>query len=65
MFEEYATGLYSMKQILENATKAGLKTLKGKKLSHSTVEGILSQPFYYGKMQSGGESFINMSTNHL
>jgi site-specific DNA recombinase len=57
MFEEYATGLYSMKQILENATKAGLKTLKGKKLSHSTVEGILSQPFYYGKMQSGGELY--------
>jgi DNA invertase Pin-like site-specific DNA recombinase len=50
MFEEYATGLYSMKQILENATKAGLKTLKGHKLSHSTVEGILKQHFYYGYM---------------
>ncbi|QED23042.1 recombinase family protein [Candidatus Deianiraea vastatrix] len=57
MFEDYATGAYSIKQVMQNATKAGLRTLKGHKLSHSTVEGILKQPFYYGFIQSGGELY--------
>lgn len=67
MFEDYATGAYSIKQVMQNANKAGLRTkIKtkvghkprgGNKLAHSTVEGILSNPFYYGVMKYKGQLY--------
>ena len=62
MFEDYATGAYSIKQVMQNANKAGLRTKitegskrrGGNKLAHSTVEGMLCNPFYYGYMVSDG-----------
>ncbi len=51
MFEEYATGLYSMHEICIRATNKGLKSKKGFKVSKSQVENILRNPFYYGYMK--------------
>lgn len=50
IFEEYATGMFSMAEIRLMITIAGLQTKKGKKLSACHVENILKNPFYYGYM---------------
>ena len=50
MFEDYATGLYSLKEIKNMATSLGLRSKKGKELSKSTVESIIKNPFYAGVM---------------
>jgi site-specific DNA recombinase len=52
IFEMYATGNHSMKTILEQVTKDGLRSRQGLKLSKSTIENILGEPFYYGVMRS-------------
>lgn len=54
MFEEYATGLYSMDEIRLRLTDEGLRSKKGCKISKSQVEKILQNPFYYGYMQYNG-----------
>jgi hypothetical protein len=54
MFEEYATGLYSMDEIRLRITDEGLRSKKGCKISKSQVEKILQNPFYYGYMQYNG-----------
>lgn len=54
IFEEYATGLYSMVTIRQMVTNAGLKTKKGNKVSVSHIENILKNPFYYGYMDYKG-----------
>ncbi|HAT4692796.1 recombinase family protein [Legionella pneumophila serogroup 1] len=54
MFEEYATGLYSMDEIRLRLTEEGLRSKKGCKISKSQVENILKKPFYYGYMQYKG-----------
>lgn len=51
MFEEYATGLYSMNDIRLRITEEGLRSKKGCKISKSQVEQILQNPFYYGYMK--------------
>ncbi len=58
IFEDYATGLYSMKQLLNRAIKRGLTSkLKEIKPHVSTVERLLSNPFYYGVMKYDGEFY--------
>ena len=54
IFEEYATGLYSMAELRVMITNAGLRTKKGFKISVSQVENILKNPFYYGYMEHKG-----------
>lgn len=48
IFQMYGTGNHSMKTILEEVTKAGLRSRKGFKLSKSAIENVLKEPFYYG-----------------
>ncbi|CCZ30525.1 cassette chromosome recombinase B [Proteobacteria bacterium CAG:495] len=57
LFEEYATGLYSLKDMTKRAKALGLrsKTKKGGYLSLSQVHNMLRNPFYYGMMLVKGE----------
>ncbi|MBP9827865.1 recombinase family protein [Patescibacteria group bacterium] len=52
IFEMYGTGNHSMKTILEDLTKAGLRSRDGFKLSKSSIENILREPFYHGIARS-------------
>ena len=54
IFEEYASGRYSMAEIKDMVTDAGLRSKKGFKISKSQVEKILQNPFYYGYMEYNG-----------
>lgn len=54
IFEDYATGQYSMAEIKDIVTDAGLRSKKGFKISKSQVEKILQNPFYYGYMEYNG-----------
>lgn len=54
IFEEYATGMYSMAEVRLMITNAGLRSKKGHKISISQVENILKNPFYYGYMDYKG-----------
>ena len=49
MFQLYAIGIYSMKDLCKEATMVGLVTRKrGNKLSNSAMYDILNNPIYYG-----------------
>ena len=54
IFEEYATGMYSMAEVRLLITNAGLRSKKGHKISVSQVENILKNTFYYGYMDHKG-----------
>jgi len=57
LFERYATGNYSLKDI-QNITKSvGLFSRSGKVLSVSLLQSILSNPFYYGVFKYNGELY--------
>ncbi len=51
MFEDYATGLYSMEDLRLMVEKTGLRSKKGRKIAKSQVEKVLRNPFYYGYMK--------------
>ena len=50
MFEDYATGLYSMEDLRIWADEVGLRSKKGCKIAKSQIEKILRNQFYYGYM---------------
>lgn len=54
IFEEYATGMYSMSEIRDLIHEEGLTSKKGCKISKSQIELILKNPFYYGYMKYKG-----------
>ncbi len=54
MFELYSTGNYSLKAITEIMQKEGLRNANGSKVCRSRIHELLSDPFYYGKMQWKG-----------
>ncbi|MDP1709788.1 MAG: recombinase family protein, partial [Candidatus Komeilibacteria bacterium] len=55
IFALYATGSYSLKDLRQLITAAGLLSRRGKMLSVSNVQHILSNPFYYGIFRFSGE----------
>ena len=57
MFELYATGNYSLKQLVEIMYKEGLRTRGGNKLVKSRLAKLLSDPFYYGKIRWNGKIY--------
>ena len=57
IFEKYATGLYSLKQISEQLYERGLRTKAGKKVFVSTIHKIINRTFYYGVMESNGQYY--------
>lgn len=48
LFEMYATGKFSMKQMEKHFYEKGIRNRKGKKLSHSTMGNIIRNPKYKG-----------------
>ncbi|PCI20300.1 hypothetical protein COB64_02120 [Candidatus Wolfebacteria bacterium] len=57
MFELYATGNYSIKELLRTMHSKGLRNRNGGKVSKSRAHHLLSDPFYYGKMRWKGEIY--------
>ncbi len=53
-FELYATGNYSLRALKDELSKLGLRGRKGNKLSESSLQRILTNPFYYGLMRWSG-----------
>ena len=51
VFEEYATGAYSLAELCRKAKDWGLRTRKGNAISHQTLHDLIQQPFYYGMMR--------------
>ncbi|MFH1482253.1 MAG: recombinase family protein [Patescibacteria group bacterium] len=57
IFELYATGEYTLKSIADKFNQIGLRGKKGKEISVSTLQDILSNPFYYGVFKYKGELY--------
>ena len=57
LFELYATGNYSLKDLQKLITSTGLLSRKGNVLSVSMIQHILSNPFYYGIFRYNGEVY--------
>jgi len=57
LFETYATGNYTLKEMKHCAEKINLKSKKQKVLSVSNIQRILSKPFYYGLAKFSSEFF--------
>ena len=57
LFSEYAKGTNSLTDIRDIAASLGLKTLKGLPVPKSTIQHILSNPFYSGKMYFNGDLY--------
>ena len=55
IFELYATGNYSLKDLRKFSISAGLFSKSGNKLSVSVIQNILQNPFYYGMFRYNGE----------
>lgn len=57
MFEMYATGLYSLKDISNHLYEQGLRTRSGKKVRNGSIHRIINRTFYYGVMESNGSHY--------
>ena len=57
LFELYATGNYSLKDLRKLITSAGLLSRKKNMLSVSNIQSILSNSFYYGVFKYNGELY--------
>ena len=57
LFEEYATGKFTVEDMKRAASEWGLMSRPGKNLFHSMIYRILTKPFYYGLGYYSGESF--------
>jgi site-specific DNA recombinase len=55
LFELYATGEYSLKELRDKITSLGLTSRAGKILTVSNIQMILKNPFYYGAFYFNGE----------
>lgn len=57
LFDEYAKGRYSLREISEEAFKWGLTSKFGTKLTKSSIQRTLTNPFYMGTMVYGGKKY--------
>ena len=57
MFELYATGDYTLKQVCETLISLGLKGRFGRPAAISTVQNALQNPIYYGILRYKGEFY--------
>ena len=57
VFELYATGKYTLKEIRKIINDLGLKGRRRKMLSVSNYQYLLQNPFYYGLIRYNGEFF--------
>lgn len=54
-FELYSTGNYSINALVDNLKKVGLRGRSGAKVGRSRLHNLLSDHFYYGKIEWKGE----------
>jgi len=57
MFEQYATGKYSIRRLEVQAARQGLTTRKGHRVARSSVADILKNPFYTGAFLWNGKRY--------
>ena len=57
IFKLYSTGNYSLKEVRDIITKAGLRSRNGKVLCVSNIQAILVNPFYYGAFKFNEELY--------
>lgn len=50
MFELYATGDYSLKKLVDEMKRLGLRSSQGGKVHKSRIHALLTDPFYIGKL---------------
>ena len=62
LFELYATDQYSMKQIETMFWEKGYRNLNGKKIAHSTMSNMISNPKYKGYYVGNKVKVIDMFT---
>ena len=55
IFEEYATGVYTLSCITRKAKEWGLRSKKNFHLNKAVIHRLIQQPFYYGQMKVKGE----------
>ncbi|MBU1932115.1 recombinase family protein, partial [Patescibacteria group bacterium] len=57
IFQLYSTGNYSLKEVRNIITKAGLRSRNEKVLCVSNIQAILVNPFYYGAFKFNNELY--------
>jgi site-specific DNA recombinase len=57
MFEQYATGKYSIRRLEVQAARQGLTTRRGYRMGRSSVAQILKNPFYIGDFLWSGKRY--------
>jgi len=57
IFELYATGSHSLKEVRDICSARGLVSRNGKVLTISNIQMILRNPFYYGAFKFNGEVY--------
>lgn len=64
MFEEYATGGYTLGEMVRKAKEWGLRNARGKQepLLRSQVHRLIQNPFYYGEMEVKGKRYPHVYT---
>lgn len=62
LFELYATGQYSMKQIENLFWEEGYRNHNGKKIAHTTMSGMISNPKYKGYYVGNKVKIIDLFT---
>lgn len=62
LFELYATGEYSMKQIEKLFWERGYRNLNGNKIAHTTMSNIISNPKYKGYYVGNKVRVVDMFT---
>ncbi len=62
LFELYATGEYSMKQIEALFWEKGYRNHNGKRIAHTTISGIISNPKYKGYYVGNKVKVIDLFT---
>lgn len=62
LFELYATDEYSMKQLEALFWEKGYRNLNGKKIAHSTMSGMISNPKYKGYYVGNKVKVVDMFT---
>lgn len=62
LFELYATGKYSMKQIENVFWEKGYRNNNGKKISHTTMSNLISNPKYKGYYVGNKVKVVDMFT---
>ncbi|WP_342270614.1 recombinase family protein [Rickettsia endosymbiont of Orchestes rusci] len=55
MFEAYASGVYTLSEMVKKGKEWGLRSKKGNYITKSSLYEMLQNPFYYGEMRVKGE----------